>query len=322
MKVLRTPDEAGTEITESCVTIGNFDGVHMGHQKLLCRTRQKAQVLGLSSVVVTFDPHPLRVLVGAHTPPFITLTPQKLELIASLGLDYTLCLEFTKELARLEPEEFVKKFLIDALGMREMVIGYDYAFGRNRKGNYALLCDLGACHGFRIEQVGPVLIQDAIVSSSRIRDMVQAGLVWEVRPLLGRFYRVEGRVIPGRNRGGRLLGFPTANLQLKDELFPKTGVYAVWTEYQGRIRPAVVNIGFNPTFGNDVLSVEVHILDFNEDLYGRDVRVHFVQRLRSEQKFPDVQALISRIHEDINLARRILESSEAHLVEIRHLCTD
>ena len=160
-------------------------------------------------------------------------------------------------------------------------------------------------------------MQDAIVSSSRIRDMVQAGLVWEVRPLLGRFYRVQGTVVAGRNRGGRLLGFPTANLHLTDELFPKTGVYAVWVEHGDRVLPAVANIGFNPTFGNDVLSVEVHILDFNEDLYGREMRVHFVQRLRSEQKFSDLQALVARIQEDIQLARRILTASESHLVEVR-----
>lgn len=317
MKVLCNRDEANTCITASCVTIGNFDGVHMGHQKLLCRTRQKASALGLCSVVVTFDPHPLRVLVGANTPPFITLTPQKLELIAALGLDFTLCLEFTKILAGLEPEEFVRSYLVDGLRMREMVIGYDYAFGRNRKGDFALLSALGQRFGFHVEQVGPVLMEDAIVSSSRIRDMVQAGLVWEARPLLGRFYRVQGKVVTGRNRGGRLLGFPTANLHLTDELFPRTGVYAVWVEHGERVLPAVANIGFNPTFGNGVLSVEVHILDFNENLYGLEMRVHFVQRLRSEQKFPDVQALVARIQEDILLARRILASPESHLVEVR-----
>lgn len=317
MHVLRNFHEAQAAIKASCVTIGNFDGVHMGHQKLLCRTRQKALAMGFSSVAVTFDPHPLRVLVGAHTPPFITLTPQKLELIASLGLDFTLCLDFTKDLAKLEPEEFVRAHLVDGLGMREMVIGYDYAFGRNRRGDYVMLSEMGSRYDFHVEQVGPVLIDDAVVSSSRIRDMVQAGLVWEVRPLLGRFYRVEGKVVTGRNRGGRLLGFPTANLRLKEELFPKIGVYAVWAEYKGRTCPAVANIGFNPTFGNEVLSVEMHILDFNENIYDQDVRVHFVQRLRNEQKFPGIEALTARIREDIVLARRILNSSEAHLVEAR-----
>ncbi|WP_031387157.1 bifunctional riboflavin kinase/FAD synthetase [Desulfonatronum thiodismutans] len=317
MQVLRTLEEARQTVSQSCVTIGNFDGVHMGHQKLLCRTRQKAASLGLTSVAVTFEPHPLRVLSGSRTPPFIMLPHQKLETIASLRLDYAFCIAFTKDLAKLEPEEFVRIYLLEGLGMRDMVIGYDYAFGRNRKGDYAMLRELGTRHGFAVEQIGPVLIDDAVVSSSRIRDMVQAGLAWEVRPLLGRFYRVEGKVVSGRNRGGRLLGFPTANLQLRDELFPKTGVYAVWAEFDGRTHPAVANIGYNPTFGNDVLSVEVHILDFDQDIYDRDVRVHFVQRLRSEQKFPNLDALMARIREDIVLARRILGSPEAHLVEAR-----
>ncbi|SDB17009.1 riboflavin kinase / FMN adenylyltransferase [Desulfonatronum thiosulfatophilum] len=318
MQVLRSLQEALKNVSKSCVTIGNFDGVHMGHQKLLCRTRQKAALSGLSSVAVTFEPHPLRVLVGAHTPPFITLPHQKLEAIATLGMDFTFCVEFTKELAKLEPEEFVCTYLVQGLGMRNMVIGYDYAFGRNRKGDYVMLCELGERYGFDVEQIGPVLIDDAVVSSSRIRDMVQSGLVWEVRPLLGRFYRVQGKVVTGRNRGGKLLGFPTANLRLLDELFPKTGAYAVWAEYLGRTYPAVANIGYNPTFGNDVLSVEAHILDFEENIYDKEVCIHFVQRLRSEQKFENLEALISRIQEDILLARRILGSPEAHLVEARH----
>lgn len=317
MQVLHSLEEAQKHVTTSCVTIGNFDGVHMGHQKLLCRTRQKAALGGFSSVAVTFEPHPLRVLVGSQTPPFITLPHQKLEAIANLGMDFAFCVTFTKELAKLEPEEFVFRYLVQGLGMREMVIGYDYAFGRNRKGDYAMLCELGTRYGFHVEQIGPVLIEDAVVSSSRIRDMVQAGLVWEIRPLLGRFYRVEGKVVPGRNRGGKLLGFPTANLHLQDELFPKTGVYAVWAEHKGHTYPAVANIGFNPTFGNDVLSVEVHILDFDENIYAEEVCIHFVQRLRSEQKFPNLEALIARIQEDILLARRILGSPEAHLVEAR-----
>ena len=317
MQVLHSLDEARKTVSRSCVTIGNFDGVHMGHQKLLCRTRQKAASQGLTSVAVTFEPHPLRVLTGSQTPPFITLTHQKLEAIASLGVNYTFCIPFTKELARLEPEDFVRDYLLEGLGMREMIIGYDYAFGRNRKGDYAMLRSLGERYGFVVEQIGPVLIDDAVVSSSRIRDMVQAGLVWEVRPLLGRFFRVEGQVVSGRNRGGRLLGFPTANLHLQDELFPKTGVYAVWARYRDRIYPAVANIGYNPTFGNAVLSVEVHILDFEENIYDQHVLIHFVQRLRSEQKFPNLDALIARIQEDIRLARRILASPESHLVEAR-----
>jgi len=311
MIVVRNVAELGDILRGSCLTIGNFDGVHLGHQRLLSRVTTKAKALGLESIAVTFDPHPMRVLAGPHTPPFITLTGRKLELIAALGLDCALVLEFTREMAALDPEDFVKTYLVDGLNVKEMVIGYDYAFGRDRKGNFELLVKLGEKHGFRVERLGPVIIDGAVVSSTRIRDLIQAGKVWEARALLGRFYTVRGRVVRGRDRGGRLLGFPTANLKLVDELFPKTGVYAVWASCEGKTWPAVANIGYNPTFGNDVLSVEAHILDFNQDLRGRELRVAFVQRLRSEKKFSGIEELSAQIKKDIALGRQILADSES-----------
>jgi riboflavin kinase/FMN adenylyltransferase len=311
--VVKDINELRAKIHASCATIGNFDGVHLGHQKLIARVRDRARILNVSSVVITFDPHPLRVLVDKKTPPFITLTEQKLELISKLEVDYVLCIKFTKELAALEPEEFVQKYLVKGLKVKELIIGYDYAFGKGRKGNYELLKRLGEKFGFTIEQLPPVMVDGAIVSSTRIRDMVQAGRVWEARNLLGRFYRVQGKVITGQKRGGPLLGFPTANICLKDELFPKTGVYAVWVEVSGQIKPGVANIGYNPTFGNDYLSVEVHILDFKQNIYGQAIRVHFVQRLRSEKKFADFNELKKQIQADIELGQKILKSSEAQL---------
>ncbi len=309
MQTIRSLSELDPIENGSCLTIGNFDGVHVGHQKLIRRVREKARNKGLASVVVTFDPHPLRVLRGM-TPPFITMTQQKLELIGKQDVDITACLEFTREMAKLSPEEFVRRYLVEGLCMKELVVGYDYAFGKNREGNFQLLKKLGDKYGFRAEQMDPVLVGGAIVSSTRIRDMVQAGQVWEVLPLLGRFYRIRGSVIRGKDRGGKLLGFPTANLQLVDELFPKPGVYAVWTDVEGRTLPAVANIGFNPTFDNQVLSVEVHVLDFSGDLYGREIDVHFVQRLRDEKKFSSLDELIVQIRKDVDLGRTILESTQ------------
>ena len=311
--VVKDINELRGRIHASCATIGNFDGVHLGHQKLIARVRDRARILNISSVVITFDPHPLRVLVDKKTPPFITLTKQKLELISKLEVDYVLCIKFTKELAVLEPEEFVQKYLAKGLKVKELIIGYDYAFGKGRKGNYELLKRLGEKFGFTVEQLPPVMVDGAIVSSTRIRDLVQAGRVWEARNLLGRFYRVQGKVITGQKRGGPLLGFPTANICLKDELFPKTGVYAVWVEVLGQIKPGVANIGYNPTFGNDYLSVEVHILDFKQNIYGQDIRVHFVQRLRSEKKFSGLNELKKQIQADIELGQKILNSPEAQL---------
>jgi riboflavin kinase/FMN adenylyltransferase len=311
MIVARNVEEITESIESSCLTIGNFDGVHLGHQKLIRRTMEKAAKHGHTCVVVTFDPHPLRVLVGPDTPPFITLTSQKLELIEKLGPEITLVLPFTRELAAVPPDEFVKKYLVKGMAMHEMVIGYDYAFGKGRAGNYEMLKKLGRDEGFGVERIGPVLVEGAVVSSTRIRDLVRAGQVWDARALLGRFYIVRGMVARGRDRGGRLLGFPTANLKLTDELVPKTGVYAVWAVTGGKPHQAVANIGYNPTFGNEAMSVEVHVLDFDSDLYEKTIDVHFVQRLRSEKKFDGVDQLKEQIGRDVNLARTILASSEA-----------
>ncbi|MGE4293517.1 MAG: bifunctional riboflavin kinase/FAD synthetase [Desulfovibrio sp.] len=311
MIVAKSIHELRGAVAESVVTIGNFDGVHLGHQKLIGMTCAKAKARGALSVVVTFEPHPMRVLVGPQTPPFITLIDQKLELIERQGPHITLVLNFTRALAALSPDEFVKTYLVDGLGVRELVIGYDYHMGKGRSGDYATLSGLGEKYGFQVFRLDPVTCDGAVVSSTRIRDLVQAGEVWEARPLLSRFYQVAGEVVHGMDRGGKLLGFPTANLRLVDELVPKRGVYAIWVELDGHCLPAVANIGTNPTFGNDAVSVEAHILDFKSDIYGRRIHVHFVQRLRDERKFSGLDELKARIAEDVHLARAILSAPEA-----------
>lgn len=311
MIVVRDLEEIRETLQGSCLTIGNFDGVHKGHQKLLARTRTRAEANGHESVAVTFDPHPLRVLAGGTTPPFITLTEQKIELIGKQGLDLCVVLNFTREMGAQDPAEFVRRYLIDGLNMKYMVIGYDYAFGKGRKGNFDLLSALGKENDFMVERVNPYMYGDAVVSSTRIRDLVRAGRVWDVYPMLGRFYTIEGIIEHGQDRGGKLLGFPTANLRLIDELFPATGVYACWATHNLVTMPAVANIGYNPTFGNDTLSVEVHMLDFNKAIYGEKLRVQFVQRLRSERKFSGLEELVAQITRDCDLGRTILASSQA-----------
>lgn len=310
MTVVYNISELQEKLTNgSCLTIGNFDGVHIGHQALLHTTRNLGQKKGLASIAMTFEPHPLRILAG-KTPPFITLIEQKLDLLANQGLDYILCQEFTPELAGLSPEEFVKHFLVSKLKVKELVIGHDYVFGKGRAGNFSLLQVLGKKWDFQVHQVPAVIHSGAVVSSTRIRALIQQGNVVTARPLLGRYYQVKGQVIEGQKRGGPLLGIPTANLHLVDELFPQTGVYAVWAEYEGTIYPAVANLGYNPTFGNKTLSVEVHILNFSKNIYGQDLRVHFVQRLRNEQKFPSIHDLLNQIKRDIQLGKEVLERSE------------
>ena len=314
MNIVHTVSELSSEdlINGSCVTIGNFDGVHLGHQALLHRTKERARELGLSSIVVTFDPHPLRVILG-RTPPFITLTDQKMNLLSAIGLDHTVCLPFTREMAALSPEEFVQLYLVQGLKTRALIIGHDYVFGKDKRGNYALLRELGQKHGFVVEKIEPIVKNGDVVSSTRIRKLVQEGTVDEVKPLLGRYYQVAGSVIKGHKRGGPILGIPTANLKLVDELFPQPGVYAVWAEWQDDILPAVANVGHNPTFGNDALSVEVHILDFDRDLYEEHVRINFVQRIRSEKKFSGIDELKTQIHQDIAQARELLSNPETFI---------
>ncbi len=314
MIVVNDPKELQGSLCASCVTIGNFDGVHKGHQKLISRVIQRGAKLSMLSVVVTFEPHPLRIITGRKAPPFITLIEQKLELISAMGVETCLVLPFDKPMATMPPEDFVKKYLVNGLFMKDLVIGYDYAFGKGRKGDHNLLRTLGEKYGYTLERLDPVIIDGAIVSSTRIRDMVQAGNVWDVPNLLGRFYQIRGKVIKGFGRGASLLGFPTANLELEDELFPKPGVYAVWVQcadISERPLMAVANIGYNPTFGNARLSIEAHILDFKKDIYGRDLKIHFVQRIRDEKKFSGPQELVARIREDVSLGREILSASEA-----------
>ncbi|WP_027190327.1 bifunctional riboflavin kinase/FAD synthetase [Fundidesulfovibrio putealis] len=313
MIVARTFDDLEGVLTSSCLTIGNFDGVHLAHQKLLHRVRERAKVLNAVSLAVTFEPHPRRVLLGKEAPPRLTTPDVKLELIAECGIEACLVLPFTRAFAALEPEEFVRDCLVRDLGMKELIIGHDWAFGKGRSGDYATLGKLGRSMGFLLERLGPVMVEDAVVSSTRIRDMLLSGDVWDVKPLLGRFHKVRGEVIHGADRGGKLLGFPTANVDARDQLLPKSGVYAVWLSKGEQTWAGVANIGTNPTFGGDHLSLEAHIFDYCGDLYGKSVDLHFVQRLRSEKKFSGIEELKARITEDAALARRILEEPEAGL---------
>ena len=311
MPIVSSIDQIRPHIEPGTIlTIGNFDGVHVGHQSLIHTVRSKAIDLGLTSVVVTFDPHPLQVIKG-EVPPFITPTPQKLRLLSSQGLDFVLCLEFTKEISQLSAESFVRDYLVEGLRVRHLIIGHDYTFGKGRRGNFELLQKMGREHGFCVKRMEAVSAGNEVVSSTRIRSLIQAGQVWDARPLLGRFYQVAGSVIKGHQRGGPLLGIPTANLELTDKLFPKPGVYAVWGEHGQSTYPGVANVGYSPTFNQEALSVEVHLFNFQRNIYGQTLKVHFVKRLRDEKKFSGIEELMSQIKEDIGLAKEILSQEEA-----------
>ena len=291
------------------ITIGNFDGVHIGHQALFHEVIEKADAIDGTSIVMTFEPHPVRVLKQNGHPPLITLYEQKVELIESSGIDVLICIPFTLEFAAISAKEFVEDILLTRIGMKAIVVGEDYTFGKNRKGDIKLLQTYAKNYGFEVIVADWILTLNKSpdrISSTRTRELVIAGRVADAQKLLGRYYQIRGVVTTGRNRGGRLLGFPTANIILHDELCPKTGVYAVTMEFGSKTHKGVANIGYSPTFGDQVFSVEVHILDFNKHIYDRKIRVNFIQRIRDEKKFSNISELSDQIKKDIVKARKIL----------------
>jgi riboflavin kinase / FMN adenylyltransferase len=315
MPVIKTIEEIQRQFPNPVLTIGNFDGVHLGHRALFDLVKQRAAQINGTSMVMTFEPHPLRVLKNEQGPPLITLHEQKIELIQDAGIDVVICLTFTSQFAAMEPEDFIKKLLVQHIGVKELVIGYDYTFGRKARGNREMLIRMGNDFGFNVHTVGALPGPDGqITSSTHIRELIQTGQVENAPAFLGRFYRIAGRVIQGKNRGGKLLGFPTANIRLVDELVPKTGVYAVRVGFQGRAFDGVANIGYNPTFSDVGLSVEVHCFDFNENIYGEKIQVDFIARIRDEKRFSGPDDLAEQIKHDCQYARRILSNLNGYTI--------
>jgi riboflavin kinase/FMN adenylyltransferase len=309
MKQINDLQDIKEPFPNSVVTIGNFDGVHIGHQALFHQAIEKAQSIGGTSIAITFEPHPARVLSHLKAPPLITLYEQKMELMSRTGLDIVVCVPFSNEFAKLSPKDFVEDLLLKKIGMKAIVVGEDYSYGNRRKGNLSSLQADAARLDFDVILVPNVrftLPDSGRISSTRVRELVMEGNVAEAQKLLGRYYQVRGEVVAGRNRGGDLLGFPTANIHLADELCPKSGVYAVSVECLGKRYKGVANIGFSPTFDDHLYTVEVHILDFNQNVYGKKIRVNFVSRIRDEAKFSDLSRLAKQIEKDIQTARKLL----------------
>jgi riboflavin kinase/FMN adenylyltransferase len=288
------------------VTIGNFDGVHLGHQKLFDHVVARARQDQGTSVAVTFDPHPLKVLSPKGIR-LISTTAQKIELIERAGIDVLVIIPFNDEVAVTTAEDFVDLVLLKRLGMIDLVVGYDYAMGKGRQGDTAFLQERGQARGFSVLVMPAHYDQGQLVSSTRIRELVAAGKMRDVRRLLGRYYQIRGNVQWGRQRGGKLLGFPTANLNLSEEdLCPKRGVYVTQVTYDGRQYGGVSNIGYNPTFGDTGLVAETHIFDFNADIYGRPLKINLLRHLRGEITFDGPDALARQIRRDIQVAQSVL----------------
>jgi riboflavin kinase/FMN adenylyltransferase len=293
------------------VTVGNFDGVHLGHRSILARVVQRARELDCQPVALTFDPHPAKVLNPGGNLRLLTTPAQKAALLEAAGV-HVVVQPFTREFAAIPAREFVRNYFVERLKVREVVIGHDYRFGYKRQGNIELLQQMGQALGFTVQVVWAVEVQDAVVSSSLIRAMLQLGKVGEANRLLGRAYGVTGRVVAGKGRGAKVLGVPTANLVSENDLLPASGIYAVWVSKDGKRLPGVANIGTCPTFDNTELTLEVHLLDFNGDLYGELLQVEFVARLRDERRFPSIDELAAQIRADINEARKVLAAGASN----------
>ena len=308
MDVVRFPDDARpVRWPYPVLAIGNFDGLHRGHLKIVERIRRGATERGGTSVVMTFEPHPPRVLRPDKAPPLLMTPEQKRNALARAGVQGLAVVRFTEELSQWEPEAFVRRVLVDWLRVAEVWVGADFLFGRNRSGNFTLLKTLGLQFGFRAEKIDPIRYKDFVVSSTRIRRLVSEGRVEEAGALLGRHFAIDGRVVEGARRG-REIGFPTANLATENELLPPNGVYATFSAVDGIVRPSVTNVGVRPTFdGPPTTSVETHVLSFSGDLYGQRLELAFVQRLRDERRFPDIDALREQIAADVRRAGRLFD---------------
>ncbi len=315
MQIYTELEKIISPIPSACVTIGNFDGVHLGHQLLFSEVVSRAYRRQGTSVAVTFDPHPLQVLRPEAGIKLISTYEQKVEMIEYAGIDILIVIPFTREFAVISAVDFVKNILIDRIGINELVVGYDYAFGKARQGDISFLKEQGRVHGFPVTVVDPHYEDGMLVSSSKIRELVAEGRMRDVKKLLGRSYQIRGEVQRGKQRGGAEVGFPTANLHLSEEdLCPKLGVYVTQVIYDGKCYGGVLNIGYNPTFGDNKLSAETHIFGFNQDIYGREIKINLLKFLRGEKKFSGPAELAEQIRSDILEAEQVLNEVQKELL--------
>ena len=309
MDILTELSASDLSIGPSIVSLGNFDGVHLGHRALFRRLINVARERQCVSVAYTFNPHPLKLLAPEKAPLLLNTVHEKRRLIEASHIDTLVEAPFTKELAAMTPEQFVDRILIEKLKAQGLVIGYDYAFGKNRCGDAEFLKRYCVEKGVSVEVLQPVGNDGLPYSSTRIRQLLQAGDVASAVSLLGRHYNLEGVVVSGKKRG-RKIGFPTANLETEKEQLPAPGVYAVKVRYNLQEYNGVVNLGSCPTFENGKSTIEVHLLDFSGDLYGQAIRIYFAERLRGERKFSGLEELSAAIRADIVSARQILGSQQ------------
>jgi riboflavin kinase/FMN adenylyltransferase len=308
--------ESFTGCPNPVVTAGTFDGVHMGHQKILTRLKDLAQRENGETVVITFFPHPRLVLFPDDNDlKQINTLNEKIDLLEGLGIDHLIIQEFTKEFSRLSSVEFVRNLLVNKIGTKILVIGYDHRFGRNREGSFEHLKEYGPLYGFEVEEIPKQVIDDVSVSSTKIRTAVIEGDIKKATDLLGHHFSVHGTVIKGQ-RLGHSIGFPTANIHIKEsyKLIPSDGVYAVTVKFDGEMLGGMLNIGYRPTVGGKSRTIEVNIFNLDRDLYGKELELFFLERIRDEKKFDGLDALKKQLFEDRELAVEIIQHLHPDLV--------
>ena len=307
MKVVRGLEDIPQEFKDAYVTIGNFDGVHLGHIPILKKIIEEAHGENRKALVITFDPHPKKVLHPDIKPFYlITTLEEKIQLLEEVGIDGVILLPFSLEFSKISAEAFVNQILWYTLHIRKIFVGHDYSFGKNKVGNVTFLANKGKKFGFGVEVFSAVKFGDETISSTRLRYAILNGNVKMAMRLLGRPYIISGTVIPGKSRG-TALGIPTANINPEKELIPAEGVYAVIVQLENNRYKGVLNIGFNPTFSDNERSIEVYILDFSENIYGKSVKVFFIDRIRDEVKFDTPEQLVGQIKNDVEQALVILK---------------
>ncbi|MFP3983790.1 MAG: bifunctional riboflavin kinase/FAD synthetase [Desulfurivibrionaceae bacterium] len=315
MEIYTDLSEIKKPFKKPIVTIGNFDGVHVGHQILFSEVVSRAYKEKGTGVAVTFNPHPLKVVRPDIGLKLISTCDQKRELIEMAGLDILIILPFTRQLAEIPAEKFIDDILIKTIGVQQLIVGYDYALGKGRKGDISFLKEQGRRKGFPVTVVEPFYVDGILASSTKVRELVTAGEMQKVKKILGRYYQIRGQVKQGKQRGGPLLGFPTANLEIdSDDLCPRHGVYVTQVVYKGKCYGGVLNIGYNPTFSEDKISAETHIFDFDQDIYGQDLKINLLAFLRPEKKFSGPEELAKQITEDVAQAKKILADAEKELL--------
>jgi riboflavin kinase / FMN adenylyltransferase len=315
MQIISALADIPTQLPRPIVTMGNFDGVHFGHQTIFRLVQARAQEIDGTAIVITFDPHPQKILAPDKEFMLINHMREKIEIIRAHGIAVLICLPFTKAFAMQAPKTFVEEFLVNRLHVHEMYIGANSRFGQKQGGTPQNLALWGQEFSFQVISVPPVTLDGGIVSSTRIRQLLKAGAVAEAARLLNRPYTIDGLVVPGLQRGSTLLGYPTANVDVRQELIPHKGVYLCQVVWKAQNFPGVVNIGTNPTFQQEErLTIEVHLLDFQQTLYGEHLTIIFHQRLRDEFRFPNSDELAQRIAQDVQQARDYFYTATSSVV--------